>query len=365
MLTIAETIYPDRYQSLLRIVTNIENLNPETSLQELKRAYQALESTSNEAEIIHTRFFLDALSKKLHGQGTGDENLYLLPDQGQQIRMFNLMAQKFPVVKNAQEKVNSVFFNRAQHEEHLLIFDVGLGTGQQVCNLLKHSCQQETRWKRVTVLGIEPSVESLQTAEARLHSTLDELGLQKDFLFLNKTVEQLLPQDWEAFQAKVSQTQARLLLNASFSLHHIKPPTTRTDIFKKLKAFNPEVFMIIEPYADFIAASLGERFNNAWHHYGLTFLGIDKIEASLEEKSSIKRIFFGREIQDVLAAASPTEQFETAEMWIERLKAAGFKIVDMLCHRHVVGLGIEESPRDGYTAFTVSEQPIVAVIQVE
>lgn len=367
MLTIADKIYPACFQGLSSAVNAIENSQPEEgSLSQLEAGYRALEACTQNAEEVQTRFFLDALSKRLKGDDARVENLYLKPDQGQQIKMFNLMAQKFPVVRHAQALVNAIFLDVALQEEHLLIFDVGIGTGQQVANLLERAGQENPpAWKRVTVLGIEPSSESIQMAESRLSKVMDELGLQGELLLMNKTVEQLSTEDWNTLQHKIADTPAKLLLNASFSLHHIKPVNFRTDVFKKLKAFNPRVFMIIEPYADFITPDLIERFQNAWHHYGLTFQAIDEIDASPEEKSSIKQIFFGREIQDVLAEQNRTEQFETAEMWIERLQAAGFQINALESHRHAIGPMIEEAPRNGYIGLNVQDQPIVAIIRAQ
>ena len=69
-----------------------------------------------------------------------------------------------------------------------------------------------------------------------------------------------------------------------------------------------------------INRSLTARFQHAWHHYGLTFRALDSVPAPPEKAGELKRIFFGREILDVMAADNRIEQYETAEMWLSRLK---------------------------------------------
>ena len=56
--------------------------------------------------------------------------------------------------------------------------------------------------------------------------------------------------------------------------------------------------------------------------------GAQWIDADADDKSRIKRLFFSPEIQDVLSEDQHrVEQFETGEMWISRLKKAGFEAV--------------------------------------
>ena len=109
-----------------------------------------------------------------------------------------------------------------------------------------------------------------------------------------------MSQDWQMIETLCQTPNTCLLIYAGFALHHIRPVSSRTGILEKLKALNPQVFVMIEPYSDHICLDLKQRFLNAWHHYGLTFQAIDRIEAPQEEKQTVKTIFFGNEIQDVL-----------------------------------------------------------------
>ncbi len=108
-----------------------------------------------------------------------------------------------------------------------------------------------------------------------------------------------------------------------------------------------------------------DRFDNAWHHYGLTFHAIDRIEASTEEKQLVKQVFFAREIQDVLGRnGHRVEQFETGEMWLKRLERAGFAP----CQPGTVPDTIAACPfvtvktASGYIGLCVEGYPIISMI---
>jgi hypothetical protein len=288
-----------------------------------------------------------------------------VPDQGQQIRLFNLMAAKFPVVRQAQDIANTLLMDAVAEEERFVLLDIGMGTGQQADNLLTRMLERRLPVREVLLIGVEPSGESLATARQRFQAFSDEKSLPIAFFDIQKTAEQLDDADWISIRRQVEGFGGKLLLNASFALHHMQPVAGRTDFFRRLKALNPALLMLIEPYGDYTTDNVIERFHNAWHHYGLTFRAIDTIDASDEEKNEVKRVFFGRELLDVLASSGRIEQYETGEMWLERLRDAGFKpfpfpdpATDSKGPAHVARHG-------DYLSFDVHGYPIVAVIAVE
>lgn len=360
MLTIAEEIYPHEHRLLKAVIDAIEERNPPEAGKRLEEARQAMEALASPAHKLQMELFINALRSRLNHAMV--ENLYLVPDEGQQIRMFNIMAEKFPVVRSAQEIANGLFVSRLTGSQAFTILDIGIGTGQQMAGLVQKARDSLSALQTIRIIGIEPSADSLGKARERFRELSAGKGPRIEFEPLHKTVEQLDEGDWQRLTRHATEPGS-FLVNASFALHHVHPLDFRTALFQRLQTLKPAAFVIIEPYADYLAADLPTRFRNAWHHYGLTFRAIDTIDAGEEEKSAVKRIFFGREMMDVLSEGERIEQFETAEMWIQRLQAAGFRIEPV--RNTLAGsinpvIRVEERP--SYLGFNVDGHPVVAVI---
>ncbi len=370
MQTISKTIHPREYDDVKTVVENVQKGN----LQHAKALLQQLNATASNrdsAAAIQQAFFVNALAKRVSEPSVESQNLYLQGDEGQQIKMFNFMAEKFPVVKAAQEIANQVLVSQLKQNhpnQSLTILDIGIGTGQQMISLLE-TIHRETDFARpITIIGIEPAADSLELAEKRISGLNAQAPAPITFKGIHKTFEAVDENDWATIRQTVEETGSRIYINASFALHHIQPVSLRETLFSRLKSFNPLAFTLIEPYADYINPDLQTRFNNAWHHYGLTFKAIDSIDAPTEDKNAVKRIFFGREIQDVLAHDQlRVEQFETAEMWLEKLQKAGFTPIDLnagTTTQNAYPL-ISISQRSHYLGLDVEGYPIVAVLSVQ
>lgn len=379
MLTLVHQLYQAQFQKMDTLIKTLEAQAFDEASQQIDQAFADLATIENSAERLQARLFWDALDSRLQTllpdrvssgkaalQRDGETNLYLLEDAGQQIKMFDLLAKKFPLVSYAQEIANTTFMEHTKDASDVVFLDIGMGTGQQVANLLRAYQTRGLPLKKMTVLGIEPSANSLAEAEQRLQQLASDTNLVIDFWSLPKTMEQVTDADWVLVESKIQQSASPLLVNASFALHHVKPITLRTSLLARIKALLPTVFIMIEPYANFITNDLPERFQNAWQHYGLVFQAIDGIDATIVEKSALKDVFFGREIQDVLAVTGRTEQFETAEMWLNRHQEIGFKPIRLPIlptPAHAQSLFMPEE-RTGYIGLNVQQQPVVAIMGV-
>lgn len=364
METISQEIYPKHYRALSEIVALIEKESLEPAKSLLHQSLKNLDAIDDLAERIQVKLFLEALCFRLD-HASGVQNLYLVPDEGQQIKMFNFMANRFPVVQQAQAIANGIFEQAVEGELSFTLLDIGMGTGQQAENLIRRISENSDTLKEVNLIGIEPSASSLDKAQARLSELNDKYGIAIKFYPINKTAEQLNDSDWEHIRQVIRLAKGKLLLNASFALHHTPPGTFRNIFFQQLKSLDPEMFVIIEPYGDYTAERLTTRFENAWHHYGLTFMAIDTIdEATDDEKSEVKRVFFGREMLDVLSNGNRIEQYETSEMWLAKLKAAGFasQKIDFVLPDKVNPILKVEPVSEDYIGFNVKGRPIVGVI---
>lgn len=365
METIAERIYGERYAQFREVLTALQQSDTAQARNLLKSITERLETSEASPERTQASFFLTALEKRLTGELDTLDNLYLLPDHGQQIEMFNFMAQKFPVVRYAQELVNRAYVEKLKGQSRLVLWDIGIGNGQQAVRLIEALIQAGERPERVQIIGLEPSPDSLENARNALESVCATHQLELEFLGIPKTVEALTSEDWAQMAPILDSAKGQWIANASFALHHIRPVELRTEFFKQIHAYQPALFCLIEPYSDFLAPTLEERFENAWHHYGLAFWAIDQIDAPLENRNLLKAVFFGREILDVIAQdEGRIEQFETGEMWTRRLENAGFQCAPLKsCPSVIPGFeAIAIQPIDGFVGLLVQGYPVISIL---
>jgi hypothetical protein len=76
-------------------------------------------------------------------------------------------------------------------------------------------------------------------------------------------------------------------------------------------------------------------------------------------------MFFAREIEDIVANAEETrcERHEPVEVWVERLRRAGFTpYADFEFAREMRHPLVRVAPRDGHVALEYADEPLVAVI---
>lgn len=361
MFTTSNEIYPEAYFQLKAILAAIVSDELEKAQHLLVKTEQGLVKIQSLPQKLQLELFINAMRARL--EHVEAENLYLVLDEGQQIRLFNFMVEKFPIVYLSQEIAKNIFFAQLAGETGAVILDIGIGNGQQMARLIQQALRHYPQLKQLNILGIEPSLGSLQQAEARFATLAEQTGASISLTAIHKTVEQLDSADWVLLEEAIGKSGGKFLVNASFALHHVDPIAFRTEFFKRLKALKPSVVVLIEPYADYTSEDLLIRFENAWHHYGVTFRAIDTIDADEKEKSAVKRLFFGREMIDVLGERNRGEQYETAETWVQRLVDAGFAISPVksdLVENFNSVISIDQSKP--YFGFNVSGHPIVAVI---
>jgi hypothetical protein len=365
MQTIANQIYPSQFESLFALAAAIEANQPERSDALMASYRNALSSIGASPERLQAELFLDALQLRLSPSPTVS-NLYLLPDdENAQISLFNLMAEQFPVVRLAQWIANTAILDAIGTSERAVILDMGMGTGQQMASLLNLARERNLPLKAVTIIGIEPSENSFVKARERFESIAWPGGPDIEFVGIPKMLEAVDAGDWQLIADKANACNGVLAINASFALHHTRPIAWRAEFFKQLAALKPVAVLLIEPYGDYTTDDLTARFQHAWHHYGLTFRALDSAPVPPEKTGELKRVFFGREILDVMAAENRIEQYETAEMWLSRLKANGFHPLRLpMLQESLPSSTMEFRSRPEYASFDVNGFPIVAIIGV-
>ncbi|MBX2861646.1 MAG: GRAS family protein [Vampirovibrio sp.] len=363
MNTYTKTYKP--YERIKNIVSLLRSSQVKKASEEI-RTFPKNDLIGSSNEKLLEQYFLDTIHQYIEKNAWEVPNLYLIDDNHEQIKLFNLMAKKFILVTEAQEMVNRLIRNQLTLEscqsDTISIMDIGIGSGQQLCKILKLWYESHIVFpKLIYVYGIEPSVESLSLAQERLEKIAIDYGFLLKFIPFNMTIEEMMVENWSNINEMVYLTGSRLVVNASFSLHHI-PIKDRDKIFIRLQNLKPSLFTFIEPYADYITEDLMTKFNSAWQHYLMTFSVIDDMSVTEEEKLSIKTKFFGREIQDIFSENS-IERYETAEMWLMRMELMEFCTYNY--HKAITDYDkdprLDYEFRPGYVTLGVHNVPIVTV----
>lgn len=291
--------------------------------------------------------------------GTGiTENLYDTADGVSQIRLFDILIHQFPFVKYSQEMTNNAIINILQQHEEVCIIDIGVGLGTQMVHILEKAAGF-THMRKLTIVGIEPFANALQTAGERILSFKDRLNFELEFIPVAQYIE----------QANLSQFRVHgipCIVNASLALHHIKTSEQRNRVISEIKALSPEAFLLIEPNVNHLTNDLAARILNSYEHFIALFRVIDRLNASNEDKNGLK-LFFGRELEDILSKANDDERFEKhepASAWLHRLGAAGFTTTTaplLTATTEVLGVSIRPLEK-GYVGFSEKSETVLSVI---
>jgi hypothetical protein len=308
--------------------------------------------------------FASALSKRLESDKSAEINLYLRQFEKTQISLFNLLAQHLPTVALAGPLANEVLAGYVGGQDEVTLLDVGIGSGRQEVALLYLLANQHRLPRKLNVIAIEPDAGSLLEAGASLADAAGMLGVELDFHPVHKVVEELDDEDWRTFAS----FGAPLVVLGAFAVHHVRSrpgERARDDLFRRLRALEPDAVVLCEPSSNHDSPSLLERFEASWHHFGLTFRIIDGLDVEDREKSAMK-MFFAREIEDILANADETrcERHEPVDAWVRRFREAGFiPCADWGIMGALPGSGpVRVAARDGYLGLEYGDETLVAII---
>lgn len=312
---------------------------------------------------LHHVLFATALSRRLNSEKTAELNLYLRQFRDTQISLFNLLTRHLPTVALTAPLANELLARFVGGHDEVTLLDIGIGSGHQEVAMLGLLARQGRLPRRLNVIAIEPDAGSLIESQSALFEATAEAGVELEFVPIHKVVEDLTDAEWAA----IDSFECPLVVNASFAAHHIRcteGEPLRDQVFRRLRALEPDAVVLAEPSSNHHAASLVERFECAFKHFGLTFQLIDELEVTPQEAAAMK-MFFAREIEDIVANAeeSRCERHEPVEAWVARLRRAGFTpYADFDFARGMRDDRVRVVPREGYVALEYGDEPLVAVI---
>jgi len=311
--------------------------------------------TSSEKMLGH----LMAVNLRKRFSGTGiTENLYDTTDSVSQIRLFDILIHQFPFVKHGQEMTNNAILQLLSQHPQACIIDIGIGLGTQMLHIIEQA-KQLPNLQKLTIVGIEPFENALNTAAEKILNCRDQVHFDLEFVAVPEYIE-------HADLSKHLYADTAIIVNASLALHHIKTDAERTKVIRDIHALRPKGFFLIEPNVNHFTNDLSTRILNCYEHFIGIFQVIDRLDASTEDKNSLK-LFFGREMEDILSKANDEERFEKHELvtsWLHRLAQAGFRMdTSRLLTEPMEKLGVKIQPfPKGYVGFSEKEETILSVM---
>jgi hypothetical protein len=314
-------------------------------------------------EDLQYYIFASALSKRLESEKGAEINLYLRQFEKTQISLFNLLAQHLPTVALAGPLANEVLAGYVGGQDEVTLLDVGIGSGRQEVALLYLLATQRRLPRKLNVIAIEPDAGSLLEAGFALAEAAETLGMELEFHPVHKVVEELDEEDWRMFGS----FGTPLVVLGAFAVHHVRSAPgmrARDDLFRRLRALEPDAVVLCEPSSNHDSPSLLERFEASWNHFGLTFRLIDGLDVGDREKATMK-MFFAREVEDILANAeeSRCERHEPVDAWVRRFREAGFTpCVEWDMVGRPTGGPVRVAARDGYLGLDYGDETLVAIL---
>ncbi len=328
------------------------------SKQEIESLFaHCMEGMEHDSQKLLATLLIKALNKKINSESIG-ENIYLGRYEVSQIQLFNILIEKFPFVRFSQQITNSAIVDALQGCAEATIIDIGIGQGTQVLNIIERA-KMLPQLKKLRVVGIEPYGEALAHAETTILACNGKVPFNIEFTPVHDSVENL---DFAVFE----DLPGKIIVNASLALHHIQSAQKRSETIASVRQLNPEAFILIEPNVNHYETDFYARFQNCYMHFYAIFQVIDRIEnISSNDKNALK-LFFGREIEDIIGKEEKDrfEKHEPAQHWIERLREHRFSINTNFMKSPVhPGCGVEiKYHPEGFLGFTFQEETVLAVI---
>lgn len=311
----------------------------------------------NESEKLLATLLLKALNKRVRSEFIG-ENIYLGRYETSQIQLFNILIEKFPFVRFSQQIVNEAIVEEMRDTDTVTLLDIGIGQGTQVLNIIEQA-KALNGLRHLHIIGVEPYREALAKAETDILSCQLNTPFQVTFHGVAKGFEQVDVTDLGPLPGKV-------IVNASLALHHIQSDSQRMEAIGKVRQMNPGAFFLIEPNVDHYELDFFARFQHCYHHFYSIFQVIDRIENIDQKEKNALKLFFGREIEDIIGKEEKDryEKHELASRWLERLRDHQFTIRPDLLKKPVEpGCGVEISyHKEGFLGFTFQQETVLAVM---
>lgn len=247
-------------------------------------------------------------------------NLYLRQFEVPQIELFELALSALPPVAEATRMVHDQMVHRLRGVQAGTLVSLGCGLGLREADIVR-----EVRATALDVFLVEPNEDCLEAASRAVAAAAAEVGTALTLHPTLETAERLSP---ELFGA-IGEAPSPRAVMASYALHHmadLPAVDARGELFHSLFAAGADFVCLAEPNSDHRVECLRQRFENTRRHFGQAFRWIDEQPITDKQKATVKLMFFGRELEDILGRdEGRVERHEPFERWVSRVASAGFR----------------------------------------
>jgi hypothetical protein len=300
-------------------------LNPSIDIKTSELVQQTLDRLSNAIGPADQQLLMQLenalLSHNSDAQKGSAQNTYLKEFEIPQIKLFDILANHFPLVLESQQMAHECLVREMKDCRHLCIVDLGIGRSVQMQRLLQ-ILNRVPSIKKVTLIGVDIMQEALVHSERLLTDEKPNLRFAFDLHLLNDVVERM---DFEHILSLIPSDHNFLYINASLTLHHVQQGEERDALFRNCKGLSPNLMTLIEPNTSTFTDDFELRIDRAIEHFYALYDYTHTLPLREEEKRSLKT-FFGNDFFDPIAHADEAryEKLERGEEWIARASAAGF-----------------------------------------
>jgi hypothetical protein len=270
----------------------------------------------------------ESLLRRIDRKLLDSKNIYVQQFDIPQIQLFYSMSESIPMVATGHSLANQYQMHVMENLKVASLFEIGIGKGRQVIQLLQMLKASPNRLERFNIIAVDPDEQNLTDTKAALSKEQKELPFTLHYYPVRNMIENFRDRDFD----QVKKTGGKnILVNSAFSFHHtahpVKDTETRTELFKNIAKLNPLIVTLVEPNSNHDTEDLPKRFHNSWQHFSHVFKLIDESKIDDTHKFSIKVKFFGREITDIFGVSDffRSERHELYDSWLLRLSKAGFK----------------------------------------
>lgn len=292
------------------------------------------------------------------------QNTYLRDYAIPQIVLFDILANRFPLVLKAQEIVCRKMVALATGMQEICILDLGIGRAIQIKRILE-ALQTIPSLKKVTLIGVEIQEDSLQFTTALLASLAPSFPFEFVFHPICAPVESVTV---ETIQPYLPSADTPLFVNASLTLHHVQTMETRKEIFNRVAQWKTSLFTLIEPNTYIFTPHFEERLLNTFEHFGTLYAFINTLDLNADEKAGLKQ-FFSNELFDAVALPDSHrfEKYDLSKHWCQLAENCNLKSVsleDQLTGITIPSINIHNDAA-GFVNFSFNESDILGVIALE
>lgn len=319
---------PTRIGDLWSVVENLQEGKTESASLIAEKVIREMPSKGDAHGAIPVKTFAEALLARIHRR-EGGGNLYVnARPSGEQLRAFNVLATRTPVIKYGHSSANQIItnisscLNRDNTPIDLAIVDIGIGMGGQICHLIQ--CEEFRKSIRsLRVIGVDVNSNAVTVAQKNICGIADTLNLPIKFENISKHAEDLTVKDFAS--AKLSDY---VIATSSFALHHIGDGNTSSrDVTLRLLRSVASHLVIVEPDSNHFIDNLMVRFLYAYRHYRTLFAMLTKYLPT-EMAHLVWDEFFAPEIRNVISFDNEkrVERHEELNRWKERLVASNWHV---------------------------------------